>query len=375
MDICFDGMVYTGEMRRMYDWVIQEGGFNPRKVEFFPTSTRAIKLPLSIHNKTQRVCWYADKDTFELIEDEEYILSIQQMPVKDFLEIVGRLPAAAPAGAPRKAGNIAGRINARGPLPAWVGELPEVKERATRHNLMRSIAMGCIAEGVSKDTALAVLMKWYRDQVEKHPGLIASPEAEAERDAGKILDWVYGPGFNRTHNFREARPVSFTAKDAQMILEAPCGAARKAYFYIMAWCKMRGYSKISQRFLSTVLRKTVRAVRMAIDGLVKSGRVLRKPGKVRLEGEAFIRDSNTYFLPRAGPDGAAGSTAGEPQAAFEPEELNAPDRFDEIYWGVLLELIPREEMEGKMDWREKRELKELEESDKGVRQFAHFTGV
>lgn len=56
---------------------------------------------------------------------------------------------------------------------------------------MRSIAMRCIAEGVSKDTALAVLMKWYRDQVEKHPGLIASPEAEAERDAGKILDWVY----------------------------------------------------------------------------------------------------------------------------------------------------------------------------------------
>ena len=207
-------------------------------------------------------------------------------------------------GSRARRGTLAGRINAQEPLPAWAWELPEVKERGTRHNLMRPSAMQCIAVGVNKDAVLAVLMKWYRDQVEKHPGLIASPEAEAERDAGKILDWVYGPGFNRTHNFREARPVSFTAKDAQMILEAPCGAARKAYFYI------------SQRFLSTVLRKTVRAVRMAIDGLVKSGRILRKPGKVRLEGEAFIRDSNIYFLPRSKTSGGAISLAGEPQAPW-----------------------------------------------------------
>lgn len=73
VEIFFDGLVYTEQLRKFYDCVCVDGNFDPHKIEFRPTNGQAIKLPLSVHFKTGRVCWYLDRDTLQPIEDPAYV--------------------------------------------------------------------------------------------------------------------------------------------------------------------------------------------------------------------------------------------------------------------------------------------------------------
>ncbi len=61
VEIFFDGLVYTDRLRTFFDCVVLKAESNPLKVEFRPTNGQAIKLPLSVHCKTQRPtlrpCW------------------------------------------------------------------------------------------------------------------------------------------------------------------------------------------------------------------------------------------------------------------------------------------------------------------------------
>ena len=56
-------IIRTERWYRLYLSVIRAANLEPSKVEFRPTHTQSIKLPLSCHAKTGKVCWYADRDT------------------------------------------------------------------------------------------------------------------------------------------------------------------------------------------------------------------------------------------------------------------------------------------------------------------------
>lgn len=56
-------IISTEQWYRMYLTVIHLGNLEQHKVEFRPTHTQSIKLPLSCHAKSGNVCWYVDRDT------------------------------------------------------------------------------------------------------------------------------------------------------------------------------------------------------------------------------------------------------------------------------------------------------------------------
>lgn len=85
VEVFFDALVSTATLRRFYDWIVETGSLHPEKVEFRPTHKQSIKLPLSVHGKTGRICWYFDRDTLEPVEDMAYILGIKQFSAKCFL--------------------------------------------------------------------------------------------------------------------------------------------------------------------------------------------------------------------------------------------------------------------------------------------------
>lgn len=56
-------IIPTEQWYWLYLSVIRTGNLDPDKVEFRPTHTQSIKLPLSCHAKSGKVCWYVDRDT------------------------------------------------------------------------------------------------------------------------------------------------------------------------------------------------------------------------------------------------------------------------------------------------------------------------
>ena len=83
IEVFFDAIVPTERLHSLYLHVIQNGGFDPGKVEFRPTSKMAIKLPLSIHGETGKICWFVNPSTLEPIMDAMYISEIVQLHVDD----------------------------------------------------------------------------------------------------------------------------------------------------------------------------------------------------------------------------------------------------------------------------------------------------
>lgn len=88
VEVFFDDLVPMECMRKLYWTVIRKQELNPKKVEFRPTPSQSIKLPLSVHQRTGNVCWFVDRDTLEPIESYEYIFGIKQCSAELFQDFV-----------------------------------------------------------------------------------------------------------------------------------------------------------------------------------------------------------------------------------------------------------------------------------------------
>lgn len=63
IEVFFEKPLELPLLRALYMTVIQRCGLTTRQVELRPTVGLAIKLPLSVHWKTGRVCWFVDRST------------------------------------------------------------------------------------------------------------------------------------------------------------------------------------------------------------------------------------------------------------------------------------------------------------------------
>ena len=88
VEVFFDDLVPMDCMRKLYRTVIKRHELNPKKVEFRPTPSQSIKLPLSVHQRTGNICWFVDRDTLEPIESYEYIFGIKQCSAELFQDFV-----------------------------------------------------------------------------------------------------------------------------------------------------------------------------------------------------------------------------------------------------------------------------------------------
>jgi hypothetical protein len=67
-----------------YDKIIKAVGCTKEEVELRPTN-QGVKLPLGIHQKTKRRCWFVDTIDLTPIESMDHILSIEPMTEEEFL--------------------------------------------------------------------------------------------------------------------------------------------------------------------------------------------------------------------------------------------------------------------------------------------------
>lgn len=89
IELFFDSFIKEETLKQFYKIAVNElGDHEDCKVEFRPTASQGVKLPLGKHQKTRRRCWYVDVFTFEPIKSLKYVLSIEPMSTEEFLDLL-----------------------------------------------------------------------------------------------------------------------------------------------------------------------------------------------------------------------------------------------------------------------------------------------
>lgn len=68
VDLFFDKALQVKTLQLFYEHVVSDIDGDIHKIEFRPTSTQGVKLPLGIHQDTQTQCYFVNYDTFDIVD-------------------------------------------------------------------------------------------------------------------------------------------------------------------------------------------------------------------------------------------------------------------------------------------------------------------
>jgi len=337
VDLFFYPFIYNEWARNIYDLVMWLTKLDPSKIEFRPTNTQAVKLPLGVHAITRKRCWYLDQNTLEPIENIEYIYEIEKIPA-DFLRDIREkwnkkrwndLYAEMVLG---DSSDVCTTDKVSGiPMKFSHAEGYRLTDKHTRHATMVEIARNKRLAGASAKAIERTLMEWYSEQ---DPALIESSKHEVRADAEEIAAWAE----RSVPVLRTKRPedelLRFTKYDIYYIMKAKTATSRKVAVLLYALCKIYCEAHISYDRISEIVGCSISSAKSAVSEIVKARIVTRKSGGLHISSNRMIKKSNIYTLPRR-----------REAACLQDDELIAdefvytdkydPAKFGEIYSAIL----------------------------------------
>ena len=354
VEIFFDGLVYTEQLRKFYDCVCVDGNFDPHKMEFRPTNGQAIKLPLSVHFKTGRVCWYLDRDTLQPIEDPAYVLQIQQMAVADFEKVLEILPPRKPFDMPENE-TVPTRKMKRADLVQMEGDgYPDLLEPGHRHNTMLSIGMYNRRRGLSQERNREELLAWAARQPEDF--LLQSPAA-LERETDDIMRWVYSEQFV-VASPGKGKPTVFNADDIAYWAAQPNRTCRKFMFLLRWKLKRHVTCQMSYDWAGAALGTTWKTVFDAVQKMVRQRQIDLVHGAAYMENGQLKRKPNKYYVAGSTPLPLPEGWTLQAKQVTLPEHLAEPttENFMEVYSMVLQAMVPQARLKKIMGAKEYAEM-------------------
>ena len=304
VDIFFNPWLYNEKAKNLYDLMIWKTGLNPKKVEYMPRPTHAVKIPLGIHAKTGRRCWFLDQDTLEPIEDMDYVETI--LPIdndivlgiirdnnkKRWNELYAEMICE-----DRRDNSINYQKELNFDDDYW--ESKRVEQRGTRHGIMTQIACDFRHYGANRYQIEKALTGFYYRQ---DMGLMDTSENEVLDDINEISKWAeesvpvwsYRPSPSEV----EPRTAVFDKTDINYILNAPTSAARKVAFLLWFYCKLFNSAHISYWTIAETTGCSVTTVKTAVNKLVEQRSIFVQSGGCHYSNGQLVRRSNTYFIPK-----------------------------------------------------------------------------
>ena len=311
VDIFFANSIYNWKAKELYDLVIYFGGLNPRKVEYRPTARQAIKLPLGVHQKTGRRCWFVNRETLEPIEDMGYIDQTGKVEVWRVEEILRE-------GNRRRFYRMLGEIEEETNSPTQDryekrtdtecnkrGERSErepsrITEPGTRQKLMITEALRLYREGGDYGSIHAGLIDWLAAQDRR---MYKDSWDECMRNVNNITAWVMRCGRRRelgedkTHEYRGTKMRVYES-DVRRILLGPTKTARLLAFLITIYCDRYEFCGMGvKRFCDELGVKTKDTIIAAANALVAAGLFSRTNGGLRNTGGGLQKVTNKYRFP------------------------------------------------------------------------------
>lgn len=331
VEVFFDELVATETLQWMYRLIIGKGELDSRKVEFRPTNTMSIKLPLSIHARTGNVCWYVDRETLVPIERAEYILEIEPVPASMLSEL---MDANVPDDIPREGAE-------RSPNPVCCGKSSDetrnlgttLTEEGVRHNMMRNIAVYTRCQGVAREQCRRDLMAWYERQ---DKCFIRSTREQVLADIDELVTWVYSDHFQVNYALPKGE-ILLDETNARFILSQRSRSARRIVFFLLARCKALQF-KINYASIAKAIyvseRTTIKTIlRLEREGVLE----IRRGNRYSLGAGEFAAESNSYGVPH--------ERGGKHERQHKIRIRDLMKDATGCYYEALLALLPAHEVE------------------------------
>lgn len=299
VEMFFTDLVYLNLLHDLYLWVIEKEGLDKKKVEFRPTFTQAIKLPLGKHHKTGNVCWYLDRDTLDPIEDQEYVKKIIPMD-RDAVEKMIRKKLET-EGVSSGFYHEPKREHDETSAPLLDGgfieysDCPMMTGPGTRHNMMKSIAVRERYKGTPQEEIAALLQEWAKQQ---NPDFITDPWNYVMDDAEQLACAVWKPTF-----VVKDRIIIITQGDLQAVLSCHAPTQKHVLFLILLFVRRYGNACLSASRIARHIGCTLQGAQKALAGLEERGLISKSQGKTVYTGGKFVAGANVYkYHPLLGSD-------------------------------------------------------------------------
>lgn len=336
VDLFFSPWIYNEKAKNLYELVMWRTGLDPKKVEFFPTPTQAIKLPLGVHSKTGSRCWFVDRKTLEPIEDFEYINNIETIEFDTVNNVVREWN--------KKHWNEmyadmicedTGHDKTVQKEIVFDDEYYEGMQLVmpgTRHDTMIRIARDLRNYGANAIQIEKALRGFYYRQ---DPLYINSSEREVLEDIEDIAWWaekrVPVTHYRPSPNEGVQRKIILKREDAGKIILGSTSASRRIALLIYSFCRMFGAAHISYDYISRTLGYSMATAKNAINDLISLRVINRQSGGCHYQNGRLVRKSNTYFIP----DNGKRITEDECPDAFMFERHIDKESFDDLYYGLM----------------------------------------
>ena len=342
VEMFFTDLMYLNLLHDLYSWVIAKKNLDPKKVEFRPTYTQAIKLPLGKHHKTGNICWYLDRDTLEPIEDQGYITSIVQIDRDAAEKLIRSYSKTNPPfyQEPQPAKEY---TPIDGSLLKY-DDNPVLTEQGMRHNTMKSMAIRERYKDTPQEEIEAKLKEWVRQQ---NPEFITDPWGVVMDDAERLARDVWKPTF-----IVKDRNVTLSQGDLQAILSCHSLFQKRVLFLIMLYAKRYGEAHISSEKMARIVGCSQQGLYKVLSYLEdERGLISKTHGQRSYHDGRFFSGSNSY---KYKPSLQGGGNVAEVDWDFKE------DTFKGVYLKMMRDNVPQE------DWKKyftKKEMEELNAQD------------
>lgn len=283
VDILIDGKVETREAWKFFQTVMSVVGNNPR-VEFRPTFTASIKLPLSINSKTGNMCWFLDDDLKPILSYTP-LFAIKPMPIDDFMDIVWRYcywPDEEESEIPLDEDEEDEGCGEHHFHPEILEKLPVLETQGKRHWTMMQIAVTLKGRGLSMSECVDTLMAWYDEQ---DPRLMETNRKDSERDAKDIAKWVY------THEFHQQRSYVPGIRINRHFLDRCAkykGAARKIAFYLLGTTGTCSTWHVTYDLMAEKIGVRKSTVQLGVKALLDDGLLTIRHRKAQITSSGHV---------------------------------------------------------------------------------------
>jgi len=291
VEVFFDECIITYRLQALYSHVITARGLDPQKVEFRPMNTASIKLPLSRHAKTGKICWFVDRDTLVPIMRQDYVLSIHQIRAAEVKALIPECPVITPRSQETK---IHSEKGCSSPETRDLGTTLE--QVGTRHNMMRNIAVFKRTHGASREECETALHEWIEAQDSQY---YKSSQRDIRRDIDELIAWVYSERFV----LQKAASVDSTVLRTSMLeglLAQNTRTARRLYFLFLVRCRMQ-QPRMSLKDAGKAIGASVPTVVKGIRALTEGQHIEVVEGKrLSLGNGVFTAECRSYVVPHSG---------------------------------------------------------------------------
>lgn len=291
------------------------------EVEFRPNSTKqGVKIPLGVHFKTNKRCWYVDHE-LQPIKDMEYILNIEQLDVEYFYNILDEQEDIYIEETVSKVEETRQMIESKvKPLESYKQNVNEdetidsIKKllfegltiQGTRNNALFKLAKYFHYQGMEQDVCKEMLIEWMGKQ---DKSLYTTSWEQCLKDIEHIHDYVYKNDIQLTVNHQELtvdyhemlQIIQLKTKNEKilaycMLIHSKRFATQKNIFY-MTYNQMEVASGLVNKTCRTVVNKLEQnGILIIVERNRKQqGTYKKKPNKYKLNIGAIVEEDCNEF--------------------------------------------------------------------------------